>query len=216
MTYRDELHAAELRIAALEEDLAAREAELDKLRDKKELRQSRWLALPIVAAVAWIGFSGPRPSPRQMHQLELELEEARSETMQAREDGRAALEALRQQVEAPRQMDGQRNAPLMTPLGKSDSIVTERALSKEDPLAREPSSVELGHGPAVVWVDAEPSSELTIDGTRYGKTPLMVRVAPGMHALTLSHPRRGVQTYTVSARAGETVRVSARLDGKQR
>jgi hypothetical protein len=67
-----------------------------------------------------------------------------------------------------------------------------------------------------VWVDAEPSSELTIDGKRYGKTPLMVRVTPGMHALVLSHPRRGMQTRTITARAGETVRVSAKLDGKER
>ena len=217
MAYRDELHAAELRIAALEDELAARQAELEKLRQGREQRRTRWLALPIIAVSAWIGFSDPGPSPRQMHQLELELDEARSETMQAREDGRAALEALRQQVEGPRQRSRPVGDASMDdddggrPVNRSGPL-----LHNGDPLAKQPSTVELGNGEAVVWVDAEPSSELTIDGKRYGKTPLMVRVTPGAHALVLSHPLRGVQTRTITARAGETLRVSARLDGKER
>jgi hypothetical protein len=228
MTYRDELYAAELRIASLESELCAREADFEQLRrsrSDKSLR-TRWL-LDVFAVVFAIGFfalvNETHPSQRRVDELRQALERAEAETMQAREEGRAALEALRQHLEAQErsvhvgpvdEVDPGRPAshgdgdPLARPNDSNDS-------KDDEPTKKEASTVELGHGEAVVWVASEPDSQLIVDGVRYGMTPLMVRVPAGSHALAFVS-KRGVETRTVTVRAGETERVSVRLAGNPR
>jgi hypothetical protein len=235
MAYRDDLLAAELRIVALETELGQREAELHALRGGERPRTRLvWFASMaliggvVVSVLAFLAISETSGASRQrLNHVEEELANARSETMRAREEGRAALEALRQQLERPRAFNPERSEP-------SEALERAEASERSEPWDSDPlrhaisptrdgheqrprrSSVELGHGDAVVWADSEPPAKLRVDGTSYGVTPLMVRVPAGAHAVVFEHPRLGVHARGVTVGAGETARVQVKLTGIDR
>jgi hypothetical protein len=166
------------------------------------------------------------PAERRASLLERQLKAARAEVMIAREEARAALEAIHQlaephkpaQIEVPAVYDASESERASAEPPSSSRSSTEPESEPDAPSDDHPvvSTVELGQGSAVVWADSEPPATLVLDGKSYGRTPLMVRVPPGDHALAFVHAQRGIVTRTVTVSEGETLRTKVHLDGSAR
>jgi hypothetical protein len=59
----------------------------------------------------------------------------------------------------------------------------------ETPGALVPSDGANGEDSAPLAVLAQPAAEVRLDGSAVGRTPLLLRVAPGQHEVELSRPR---------------------------
>jgi len=58
---------------------------------------------------------------------------------------------------------------------------------------------------------ALPSSPVAVDGKPMGNTPTTVKLPPGPHSVTFTHPEHGSKTVSVNVKAGKTTAAAVRF-----
>jgi hypothetical protein len=56
-----------------------------------------------------------------------------------------------------------------------------------------------------------PSSQVAVDGTPKGNTPMTVKLPPGPHSVTFTHPEHGSKSVSVNVKAGKTTAAAVRF-----
>ena len=220
MAYRDDLEAAQIRIAELEAELADQQGKLQSLQnlqirhhDRQRRRPWLWLVFGGLAVLVLIGagagqalYAQERHVVQDVQFLEHQLEDARAEADQAREQRKMAYEAA---AHAYDRIQRERTTVEDVPEDPEARAAVDEPPYRIVDGVRRPKTDPSGY----LLVAADRPSRVGIDGTIiHDTTPTVISLSPGQHAISIIADDGRVERHTVMIRETHTTTLHAYFD----